>query len=606
MNLKHLIVCGVLSGAVSGIAAGADYLSPSDLALDPDGKTLWITQHTGKRLDRFDPESKAVTRSIPLPDRPRGLVIHQNTAYIPTGEGPGWLHAVDLGSGKISFSVPVGNGPMAPVLSPDGKILYVCNRFGNSVSFIDLAERKVIRTAPAVREPVAAALTPDGKLLFVANHLPDGPANVDYIAAKVSVIDTVSGSPLEPIKLVNGSEGLRGMCISADGKFVFATHLMARYQVPPTQLERGWVSTDALSVIRVADRKLLFTVLLDDVDKGFANPWGVGVSPDNKLLAISAAGNSELSLIDLDALSAKIVAAVKSAGKLADAMHLNAHNDLSMLYGIRRRIPLNGVGTRNLLMAGDRIYIAEYFSDSLGIVTVRDGREAGVASIPLGPELPLTPERQGEIAFNDADLCFQNWLSCASCHPDARTDGLNWDLLNDGIGNPKNVRSMFLSHQTPPVMSLGVRDRAETAVRTGFKFIQFAAVPEETAAAVDAYLRSLEQTPSPYLVDGKFSESARRGKKLFDSMSCAVCHPAPLFTNLQLYDVGTGTGQDAGKPFDTPTLREVWRTAPYLHDGRFATILDLLKSGDHAGIQKELKDFTPKQIEELAEYILSL
>lgn len=605
-TLKGIYAISFTVGLMLASAApAAEYLSPSDLALDADGKTLWITQHTGKRLDRFDPESKTVTRSIPLPDRPRGLAVSGVTAYIPTGEGQGWLHAVDLQSGKIPFSVPVGNGPMVPVLSPDGKTLYVCNRFGNSVSFIDLKARKTVRTVPVVREPVAAALTPDGSQLFVANHLPDGAANVDYIAAKVSVIDTQTGAA-EHIKLVNGSEGLRGMCISADGQFVFATHLMARYQVPPTQLERGWVSTDALSVIRVADRKLLFTVLLDDADKGFANPWGVAVSPDNRLLAVTSAGNSELSLIDLDALSAKIVAAMKAAGASADAMHLKAHNDLSMLSGIRRRIPLEGIGARNLLMAGDRIYIAEYFSDSLGVVDVREGLQRSADSVLLGPKLPLTPERRGEIAFNDANLCFQNWLSCASCHPDARTDALNWDLLNDGIGNPKNVKNLFLAHQTPPVMSLGVRDRAETAVRTGFKFIQIAAVPEETAAAVDAYLRRLEQTPSPYLVGGKLSKPAKRGKKIFNSLSCIRCHPAPLYTDLKMHDVGTATGQDRGRPVDTPTLREIWRTAPYLHDGRFATIFELLQSDDHAGIQKELQSLTPQQIEELAEYILSL
>ena len=52
----------------------------------------------------------------------------------------------------------------------------------------------------------------------------------------------------------------------------------------------------------------------------------------------------------------------------------------------------------------------------------------------LGPEVPMTQTRRGEFFFNDASLCLQSWQSCASCHPDARTDALNWDLLNDGIG----------------------------------------------------------------------------------------------------------------------------------------------------------------------------
>ncbi|NQT91693.1 MAG: hypothetical protein HQ559_02950, partial [Lentisphaerae bacterium] len=82
-------------------------------------------------------------------------------------------------------------------------------------------------------------------------------------------------------------------------------------------------------------------------------------------------------------------------------------------------------------------------------------------TIALGPKRKLTAVRRGEMLFNDADMCFQKWQSCASCHPDVRTDGLNWDLLNDGMGNPKNTKSLFLSHKTPPVMITGVRDKAE-------------------------------------------------------------------------------------------------------------------------------------------------
>ncbi len=109
-----------------------------------------------------------------------------------------------------------------------------------------------------------------------------------------------------------------------------------------------------------------------------------------------------------------------------------------------------------------------------------------------------------------------------------------------------------------------------------------------------------------YLVDGNLSEAALRGKGLFEGMSCASCHPALLYTNLKLYEVGTTRGQDKGKPVDVPSLIETWHTAPYLHDGRAATIHDLLKSQDHADILKEMKMLTEPEINDLAEYILSL
>lgn len=91
---------------------------------------------------------------------------------------------------------------------------------------------------------------------------------------------------------------------------------------------------------------------------------------------------------------------------------------------------------------------------------------------------------------------------------------------------------MLLAHQTPPVMWRGVRDRAETAVRSGIKYIQFAVCPEDDAVAIDQYLKSLQPVPSPYLVKGRPSEAARRGETLFAQADCARCHPAPLYTDL--------------------------------------------------------------------------
>jgi cytochrome c peroxidase len=219
---------------------------------------------------------------------------------------------------------------------------------------------------------------------------------------------------------------------------------------------------------------------------------------------------------------------------------------------------------------------------------------------------PLNLVRRGELNFNDASLCFQGWQSCASCHPDGRVDGLNWDLLNDGLGNPKNTKNMLLTHRTPPAMSLGVRETAETAVRAGIRNIQFAIRPEADAVAIDEYLKSLQPEPSPRLVKGKLSPAAQRGKRVFIRASCGQCHPEPLFTDLKPYNVGTGKDREINAELDTPTLVEAWRTAPYLHDGRAATIHEVLVNfnvNDRHGATSRL---TPQQLSDLAEYILSL
>ena len=95
-------------------------------------------------------------------------------------------------------------------------------------------------------------------------------------------------------------------------------------------------------------------------------------------------------------------------------------------------------------------------------------------------------KRQGDMYFHDATICFQNWQSCATCHPnDARMDGLNWDLLNDGMGNPKNTKTLLLSHQTPPCMATGIRKNAEVAVRSGVKYILFMEGNDEIYESID-------------------------------------------------------------------------------------------------------------------------
>ena len=211
--------------------------------------------------------------------------------------------------------------------------------------------------------------------------------------------------------------------------------------------------------------------------------------------------------------------------------------------------------------------------------------------------------------FNDATLCFQTWQSCASCHPDARADGLSWDLLSDGMGNPKNTKSMLLAHRTPPAMSLGIRDTAETAVRSGIRAIQFTVRPEEDAAAIDEYLKALRPAPSPHLVNGELSESARRGQKIFmnASVGCANCHSPGLFTNLKSYDVGTAAQFDGGQTrFDTPTLVEIWRTAPYLHDGSAATLRDVVTTANKNDRHGRTSALSEEQIDDLVVYLLSL
>ena len=126
---------------------------------------------------------------------------------------------------------------------------------------------------------------------------------------------------------------------------------------------------------------------------------------------------------------------------------------------------------------------------------------------------------------------------------------------------------------------------------------------------MDAFLQSLLPIPSPHLVNGHLSTAAQRGRQLFTSTKtgCAVCHPPPLFTDLAAYDVGTAGDYDKSSDrFDTPTLVELWRTAPYLHNGSAATLRDVLTKGNARDLHGKTSHLTSEQIGDLVEYLLSL
>ena len=612
-----------------------------------DGQTLYVACAGAAQVQALSLEDRTLVSTIPVSGPPSGLALSPDGTrlYVACAGSTSVVEVIEI-SGERQFAatigasigrVRVGHTAMAPVMSPDGRTLYVCNRFDNAVSFIDLASLRETHRVSVVREPVAAALSPNGARLVVVNHLHAGRADVQQVAVAVSIIDTVSARLMTNIALANGASLARGVAISPDGRWACVTHLLARFQSPARQVERGWMNANALSFIDVVDLKLVGTVLLDEKERGAANPWAVVWSPDGRQIFVTHAGTHEVSVIDALGLLARL--AGKDAGVTGEPAY-----DHSFLDGLRRRIKLPGRGPRALALVGQKFFTADYFSDTLSVIDL-NGAEPAVSVIRLsspgtpgdpGTEPPLETgfqrpgsapgtaaksagedvghprqslAREGEAWFNDATWCFQGWQSCASCHSsDGRVDGVNWDLLTDGVGNPKNSKSLLLAFQTPPAMSQGVRARPEEAVRAGFRHVQFSRPPEAVGLAVDEFLKSLTPVPSPYLVGGHLSDAAIRGRKLFldARVDCARCHPVGLYTDLERHDVGTRAPFDTVGAFDTPTLVECCRTAPYLHDGSAARMKEVLtgkNAGDRHGVTSHLN---PQEIEDLTAYVLSL
>jgi len=580
---------------------------------------VYVGCYDGRRVLVVDLERRAVVRSMRTPGAVTSLAFSPQEKLLcatcwaedrsVTSRGPEPFRSdcvvlIDTAQWRRAAVLPAGHGPLAAVVSPDGGRLYVCSRFDNELLVIDLRQRRLLHRMAAGREPVAAALTPDGRRLVVADHLPADPADRFYTTATVQIIDTRTWQKAT-VRLPDGSTGVRGVCVDPQGRYAFVTHILANYQLVPAQVVGGWTNTNVLSIVDVQQARFVNSVQLDELGRGAANPWAAACTPDGRWLCVAHAGTHELSIIDLPGMLAEL--SRRFAGRVVGA----APHNPSTLGELRRRVELHGKGPRALAVCGNKAVAAAYFSDRLELVALDAGPNGTETSTPaehlrLGPPPQWTAQRRGEFLFNDAMICYQHWQSCASCHPDGRADGLNWDLTNDGVGNPKNTKSLLLSARTPPAMSTGVRPNAEAAVRAGLEHILFAQTGEQEAAAIDSYLRAMRPVPSPHLHQGRLSPAAQHGRMVFQQAGCAGCHPPPLYTDLRSHDVGTQNPYDRQASFDTPTLIEVWRTAPYLHDGRYATLEELFRQGKHGLGGAGLEQLSKQQLENLIEFVRSL
>lgn len=261
-------------------------------------------------------------------------------------------------------------------------MVYVCNRYSGTVSEIDPAAGTITRTVKVLREPKAAVFSKDGNYLFVTNYLPAQRADVDIVAACVSVIDMATFTKIKDIQLANGSNAVRGICISPDGKYVYTSHNLGRFTVPTSQLQQGWMNTSAFSVIDVEKLACLGAIVVDEPERGAAGIWTMDCTEDH--IFVIHSGTHEVSIIDHPAMRKKFEAYPNKD---------NLSYDLRFLYGLRERIDLEGNGPRNMVHRNGKLIIPTYFADVLNFVNV-DTRT--VSSVNLNPGREETAEHKGE------------------------------------------------------------------------------------------------------------------------------------------------------------------------------------------------------------------
>jgi hypothetical protein len=141
------------------------------------------------------------------------------------------------------------------------------------------------------------------------------------------------------------------------------------------------------------------------------------------------------------------------------------------------------------------------------------------------------------------------------------------------------------------------------------------ALPPRELAALVRYLLDLDFLPNANLdrrdrLSARASAAARRGQRVFEAAragfggrSCASCHPSSsFFRDGQVHRIGSGTppspnALDGG--YETPTLLGLAESAPYFHDGRFATVREVVAWFDR---EFELR-LSPTELDDLCAYL---
>ena len=225
--------------------------------------------------------------------------------------------------------------------------------------------------------------------------------------------------------------------------------------------------------------------------------------------------------------------------------------------------------------------------------------------MPVPEDNPITPSKLalGRKLFHDRRLSRSGSVACASCHDPERAFSDSRPLavgvfgrvgrrhapalINRGYGRSFfwDGRIATLEEQVlKPIQDPNEMDLTldEASARTGLS------VPA-ISQALASYIRSILSGDSPYdrFVNGArraLTDEQQRGMQIFRGRgNCTACHVGPTFSDERFHNTGVAWQnsrlQDEGRAngtFKTPTLREVARTAPYMHDGSLATLVDVV------------------------------
>lgn len=565
---------------------------PSALAFTRDGKTLYVAEQDSGDVAVVNPDTGKVDARIGSGGKePTGLALSPDGRTLAVANSfSGSIGIIDTESRKLRATVPLLGMPWEVVIAKDG-IAFASVSQLDEVAVIDLAAGKVLQRIPTGLNPIrssnlhwqpvsvnlghrprALALTPDGTTLLCAN----------FGGATLSLIDTASRQEIGCVRMP--AINMRGLAISPDGKRAFATGQTPETNFSTEKPEEMW--SNAVHVVRLEGKTswVEATLKLDQPGNGAADPYGITLDSQGDVL-VTLGGAHELTVIPNP---------MEQAVKTYRPQH--------------RRIPVGANPRAVAIRPGSgEVWVADHLSSTL---VVLDSKVESVSRVvDLGsPDLPDIRLR-GRFLFSSAHLSPTGSFTCNTCHPDGNTEGLSWrfHFLPKGIErrNSRNLRGGLLLtgpfgwEQREEDYEAFVNDEIEQLFRSR-------KLPHTTLHAFWDLVNAFDMPPNPYRApDGSFTESALHGKALFEGMAdCSRCHSGPRFGgNGKKEWVGT---TEAGQKLDVPHLYGAYDSAPWLHDGRAATLNEIFDKYNPAGAHGHADKLTAPQLRDVIEYVREL
>ncbi|MFC3882176.1 beta-propeller fold lactonase family protein [Bacillus songklensis] len=655
MKWKRLLQLTILSAATIVVASCQheqavtikqlvrDHAAHSDnMLLNDKGDTLYVANMDINTVSILDAKTKKVQAEVSVGKEPRQLALSPDDQYVYVScLYDNQVDVISTKEKKVVDSIEVGIQPYGLVTSQNGDTLYVANYQSGTLSIIDTDERKEKKELKIGDRPRTVTITKDGKKLYVPHYLDGDISVIDTEKEKVTKTIKLAASPDQPDR--KKSQGVPNtveqFVISPDGKKAFVPHLLTNIDTPINFEETIFPAVSVIDLEKdeeiIDERKELFDEInIRDVKNEnmiVSNPYDVAFQPDGSKAYVVMSGSEDLVVFDLT----------------------RGGNATQIL----RRI--KGDNPRGIAISKDGQTLFVHNAMSHDLATIQTGGDSPYARVKMTGEPvklikkdPLPKDvREGKTIFYSANsdefaasITGNNWMSCASCHADGDMNRLT--LMTPK--GPRNIPSNVVTTETGLFLWDGTRNEFADYIHTvqgemgGMTELDPAKpMPEDVQHMYDlifAFLQDPNSFPppqSPYRQkDGRLTDTASQGEQLFNGKgNCLSCHGGEFFTDSPkavneegkltelntnfLHDIGTGNKLDVpskgdargqyqnprdGKKFDTPTLRGVWATAPYFHDGSAETIEEAIERHGNDSIPKLSKG----EVTAIAEYVKSI